>query len=458
MYHGRAVHPLWILLAAVIAVFVLIIRWKVNAFIALILSAILIGVLSPAIPLPEVMGEVGRRFGSVVGSIGVAIAMAALIGQCLMESGAADKITRRFIAWLGDRYSSLSMLISGYILSIPVFHDTVFYLLVPLARSMTIRSGGRHYLLNTLAIGAGGVSTHVFVPPTPGPLAMASEMNVDLGLMILVGLAVGVPSSLAAWLYCIWIDRKLNIPVREAPGLTLAELEEIANKPESELPGFWASLAPILLPVVLITANTLTATFGPQSALVPYTSFFGNATFALILSAAAAMWVLARQKGYSLRELAKPAEMAVKDAGLIILITAGGGAFGGMLVAAGVGDVLGEWAKSAGISYLVLGFGVSMMLRIAQGSATVAMITVSSILAPLVAQTPPAYHPVYILMAIGAGSITGGWMNDSGFWVYRTMTGLTEVEALKTKSVSLAVLGFAGLLTSWLGSVLFPLI
>ncbi len=450
-------HPLWILLAAVIAVFVLIIRWKINAFIALILSAILIGVLSPAVALPDIMEEVGARFGSVVGRIGVAIAMAALIGQCLMESGAADKITRRFISWFGDRFSSLSMVASGYILSIPVFHDTVFYLLVPLARSMTIRAGGRHYILNTLAIGAGGVSTHVFVPPTPGPLAMATEMHVDLGLMILVGLAIGIPSSLAAWLYCIWIDRKLNIPVREAPGLSLAELEEIANKPESELPGFWVSLMPIALPVVLITANTLTGTFAPESALHPYASFFGNATFALILSAASAMWVLARQKGYSLRDLAKPAEMAIKDAGLIILITAGGGAFGGMLVKAGVGDVLGEWAKSAGVSFILLGFGVSMMLRIAQGSATVAMITVSSILAPLVVQSPPDYHPVYILMAIGAGSITGGWMNDSGFWVYRTMTGLTEVEALMTKTPSLAVLGFTGLLVSWLGSVLFPL-
>ena len=184
----------------------------------------------------------------------------------------------------------------------------------------------------------------------------------------------------------------------------------------------------------------------------------GNPSLALILSAATAMWVLARQKGMGLRDLAKPAEKAIKDAGLIILITAGGGAFGGMLVAAGLGEVLGELAKSAGISYLVLGWGVAMMLRVAQGSATVAMITVSSILAPLVVQSPPPYHPVYILMAIGAGSITGGWMNDSGFWVYRTMTGLTEVEALKTKSVSLIVLGLTGLMAAWLGSTFLPLV
>ncbi len=451
-------HPLLILLIAVVAVFLLIIRFKINAFVALILSAILIGVLTPNVPLSEVMGEVTTRFGGVVGRIGVAIAMAALVGQCLMESGAADKITRRFIRWFGEKYSSLSMLTSGYILSIPVFHDTVFYLLIPLARSMTVRGGGRNYVLNILAIGAGGVATHVFVPPTPGPLAMAVTMNVDLGLTIIVGLVIGIPSSLAAWGYSVWIDRKLDIPIREAPGLSLADLEKVAHRSEDELPGFWTSLLPIILPVVLITSNTITNTFFKDAPFASLVAFLGNPSLALIISAAAALWVLARQKGMGLKDLSGPAEKAIKDAGLIILITAGGGAFGGMLVKAGLGDTLGVLAKSSGISYLALGWGVAMLLRIAQGSATVAMITVSSILAPLVVQSPPPYHPVYIIMAIGAGSIVGGWMNDSGFWVYRTMTGLTEIEALQTKSASLVVLGVAGLAATWLASILVPLV
>ncbi len=450
--------PLVILLIAVVLVFVLIIRWKINAFAALITAAILIGLLSPEIPLGDVMGKVAERFGGVVGRIGVAIAMAAIIGQCLMQSGAADKITRRFIHWFGKKYSSLSMVASGYVLSVPVFHDTVFYLLVPLARSMTMREGGKRYILNTLAIGAGGAATHVFVPPTPGPLAMAMEMNVDLGLTIIVGLVVALPASMAAWGYAWWIDSKLQIPIREAPGLSLAELEVIANRSEDELPGFWKSLSPIFLPVALITGNTITNTFFAGTEAARIMGFLGNPTFALMLSASTALWVLASEKGMSLRDLAGPTEQAIKDAGLIILITAGGGAFGGMLVEAGVGTLLGELAKSAGVSYLVLGFGVAMMLRIAQGSATVAMITVSSILAPLVVDAPPAYHAVYILMAIGGGSITGGWMNDSGFWVYRTMTGLTEIEALKTKTISLAVLGVTGFFAAWVGSVLFPLV
>ena len=451
-------HPILILLIAMAAVFLLIIRWKVNAFAALILSAILIGLLSPHVAVQDIMGAVTEAFGGLVGRIGVAIAMAAVIGQCLMESGGAEKITRRFVDWLGEKYSSFSMVISGYILSIPVFHDTVFYLLVPLARSMSMRTGGRNYLLYTLAIGAGGVTTHIFVPPTPGPLAMAETLGIDLGLVIIVGLMVAVPSALACWAYAYWIDRKMKVPIREAPGLTLDELREVANRPESELPGFFVSLLPIAIPVILITANTISNTFFPGTLLSNVTAFLGNPNLALILAAAAGLWLLASHKGLTLRQLAKPTEEAIKSAGLIILITAGGGAFGRMLVKAEVGTVLGGYAQEIGLSLMLLGFGVAMLFRIAQGSATTAMITTAEILAPLILAAPPAYHPVYILTAIGSGSIVGGWMNDSGFWVFKTMTGLTEVEALKTKTVSLFALGGAGLLASYLGALLLPLV
>lgn len=450
-------HPILILLIAMATVFLLIIRWKVNAFAALILSAILIGLMSPHVAIQDIMGAVTEAFGGLVGRIGIAIAMAAVIGQCLMESGGAEKITRRFVDWLGERYSSFSMVISGYILSIPVFHDTVFYLLVPLARSMSMRTGGRNYLLYTLAIGAGGVTTHIFVPPTPGPLAMAETLDIDLGLVIIVGLMVAIPSALACWAYAYWIDRKMQLPIREAPGLTLDELREVANRPESELPGFFVSLLPIAIPVILITANTISNTFFSGTLLSDVTAFLGNPNLALILAATAGLWLLASHKGLTLKELAKPTEEAIKSAGLIILITAGGGAFGRMLVKAEVGTVLGGYAQEIGLSLMLLGFGVSMLFRIAQGSATTAMITTAEILAPLILAAPPAYHSVYILTAIGSGSIVGGWMNDSGFWVFKTMTGLTEVEALKTKTVSLFALGGAGLLASYLGAVVFPL-
>jgi GntP family gluconate:H+ symporter len=450
-------HPILILLIAVATVFILIIRLRVNAFVALISSAILIGILSPDVAINEVVPAVGERFGGVVGRIGIAIAMAAIIGQCLMESGAADRITRRFVAWFGEKQSSLSLVASGYVLSIPVFSDTVFYLLVPLARAMSIRMGGGNYVLNVLAISAGGSATHVFVPPTPGPLVMAATLSVDVGIVILVGLCVALPASFCGWLYSIWIDRKLNIPMREAPGLSLDELGKIATRPEDELPSFWVSMSPILVPVAFIAANTIANTFYKETELAELTAFLGNPSFALLVGAVVSLWVLARQSRLSLKELAIPVEEAVKSAGVIILITAGGGAFGGMLVRAGVGDVLGKWAGELGMSLMLLGFLLAMLVKVAQGSGTVAMITASAIMAPPLGVAELSYHPVYVLMSIGSGALIGTWMNDSGFWVFRTMTGLTEIETLQTKTALLVVLGLTGFAVSLLGSWIFPL-
>ena len=450
-------HPLVILSIAVAVIFLLIIRLKINAFVALVTSAILIGVLSPQISLGEVMSEVGGRFGDVVGRIGVVIAMAAVIGQCLMASGAADRVTRGFVALLGEKHASLSLVISGYVLAVPVFSDTVFYLLIPLARAMSVRMGGKKFVLYALAIGAGGSATHVFVPPTPGPLAMAATLNLDLGAVILVGLLVAAPASFCGWLYSVHIDRKLNLPLREAPGLSLAELEKIAVRDDSELPPFWISMTPIILPVVLIASNTLAHSLSPGGPLTALTQFLGNPSFALLLSAGVSVWILARRKGLALAALAEPIEQAISSAGVIILITAGGGAFGGMLMLAGVGDAIGALSIDWGVPMLLLGFLLAVLFKIAQGSGTVCMITSAAILAPMIENAALAYHPVYVLMAVGSGALVGVWMNDSGFWIYRTMTGLTEVESLKTKTACLAAMGLGGFAMTLFLSAVMPL-
>jgi GntP family gluconate:H+ symporter len=452
------VHPIAILAVAVLLVFVLIVRLKLNAFLALVAAAILIGLLSPEIPAADVMRETGERFGDVVGRIGIAIAMAAIIGTCLTESGAADRIVRRFVSWFGEKRASLSLVASGYVLSVPVFFDTVFYLLVPLARAMSVRSGGRHYVLLVLAISAGGSATHVFVPPTPGPLIMAATLGVDVGLVILVGVCVALPASLCGWLYARWIDRRLGIPIRPVPGDSLEQLEAVAGRPESELPGLLRSLLPILLPVLLIGSLTVAKAANAEGPVAAALSLPGNPSFALALSAAASLWILARQRRLSLGALSRSVEKSIMSAGVIILITGAGGAFGGMLVRAGVSDTLGTLADGAGLSAVVLGFLLAALFKVAQGSGTVTMITVSSILAPLLVASPPSYHPVYVLMSVGAGSLVGQWMNDSGFWIFRTMTGLTEVETLETKSVMMAVMGFAAMIVTVLASRLVPLV
>lgn len=452
-------HPFAILGAATLLVFLLIVRLRVNAFFALIAAAVTIGLLSPAIPIEDVMKETARIFGSVVGSIGIAIAMAAVVGQCLTESGAADKVVRRFVAWLGEKRASLSLVASGYVLAVPVFFDTVFYLLVPLARAMSVRMGGSQYVLLVLAISAGGSATHVFVPPTPGPLVMSATLGVDVGLTILVGLAVALPASIGGWLYARWIDRRLGIPMRPVPGGdSLEALGRAAASPEAELPGLGLSILPILLPVALITAATVTKAVDATSGVARLAALMGDPNFSLMLAAAAALVVLARHRRLSVGQLSETVESSIRSAGVIILITAAGGAFGGMLVKAGVGDALGGLSQRAGLSPLVLGFLLASLFKVAQGSGTVTMITVSSILKPIIDAEPPTHHAVYLVMSVGAGSLVGQWMNDSGFWIYRTMTGLTEMETLQTKAVMMAVMGTVAMLATLLLSRLLPLV
>lgn len=449
-------HPLVILTIAIAVVFVLILRLRINAFVALITAAMTVGILSPKVALGDVMPAVAGEFGGVCASIAIVIALAALIGQCLMESGAADKIVRVFVRALGEKHASLSLLSSGYVLSVPVFFDTVFYLLVPLARAMRVRMG-KHYLLFLMAISAGGAVTHSMVPPTPGPLAMAATLNIDLGAMILVGAAIAVPMSVVGWLFGILRDRQLEIPLRETQGLSLEELEGLAQRDEARLPSFFMAMLPIVLPVVLIASNTLAGALGAEGALAEITAFAGNPNFALLASAAISLALLARQKGYTLAQLAKPVEAALASGGLIILITAAGGSFGKMLVQADVGKTIGAMSQEFGVPVLLLSFLLGTLLKVAQGSGTVAMITVSAIMAPLVLETPPGFHTVYVACAIGSGSLVGSWMNDSGFWVYKQMSGLTETEALQSWTPLLAVMGVVGYLVTQAAAIVLPL-
>lgn len=449
--------PLAILGIAIAVVFVLILVLRINAFIALITAAATVGILSPVVPLGQVMPSVAEEFGGVCGSIAIVIALAALIGQCLMESGAADKIVRVFVRALGEKRASLSLLSSGYVLSVPVFFDTVFYLLVPLARAMRIRTGN-HYLLFLMAISAGGAVTHSMVPPTPGPLAMAATLDIDLGTMIMVGAVIALPMSLVGWLFGVLRDRQIDVPLRETQGLTLEELEALARRAEERLPSFFMSMLPIVLPVVLIASNTLAGALGVEGALREITAFLGNPNFALLASAAVSLTLLAKQKGYTLAQLAKPVETALASGGLIILITAGGGSFGKMLVRAEVGEVIGGMSQEFGVPLLMLSFLLGALLKVAQGSGTVAMITVSTIMAPLVTGTSIGFHPVYVACAIGSGSLVGSWMNDSGFWVYKQMSGLTETEALRTWTPLLAVMGLVGFVVTQVAAILLPLV
>lgn len=470
-------HPLVNLVLGICTVIGLIVWLRFNAFLALIIAAMLVSLLAPGEPAERV-ARVAEAFGSTAGRVGIVIALAAVIGQCLMISGAADRIVHAFLRLLGRPRGNIALASSGFVLSAPVFFDTVFYLLVPLARSMH-RVTKVDYLKYILAIGAGGVATHTLVPPTPGPLIMADQLGVAVGMMILVGTVIAVPALIAGLVFGSWAQKRMPIPMRplgtEEPG---PDAEPAAA---DRLPRLWAALLPILLPVVLISSDTILSTIAgavaadptlaERSALVRWLSeptavrtaaILGNPNLALLLSAAAAMGLVWQRVRPTRRQFAHLVEEALLSGGLIILITAAGGAFGAMLQVAQVGEAVQNLfagrEQATGILLLLLGFTIASLMKIAQGSGTVAMIAGSAMLAAMIDPSDALpFHPAYLAAAVGCGSMVCSWMNDSGFWIVARLSGLTEIEALKTWTVMLVVMGFTGLAFTMLLASRLPL-
>lgn len=459
-------HPYLIVIIGILAVLGLIIFLRINAFIALISAALLVSFLAPG-PINEKVSRVAAAFGENAGKIGLVIGFAAVIGEAMMLSGAADRIVHAFLRLLGAQRASLALMSSGFVLSVPVFFDTVFYLLVPLAKSL-YRTTRRNYLLYVCAIAAGGAITHTMVPPTPGPLAMAASLNVSVGLMMVVGLLVAAPAAAVALAVAGLMDRYVTIgrlPVFSdddtADEVIAQRHAEIMRVPLIE------ALLPVLLPVLLISGDTVVGALKPAegpsiwATLKPWTEMVGNPSLALLVSMVISMITWVRLKRPKSSEFTVSVENALLSAGLVILITAAGGAFGAMLKATNVAATIQssfDQTGATGFIALLLAFCLAAILKVAQGSSTTAMITVSAMMAAMeLTQEKLGFNPVYLATAIGSGSLIGSWMNDSGFWIFSRMSGLTEAEALKTWTPILLVLGIVSLIMTLLLSVVLPL-
>jgi len=328
------------------------------------------------------------------------------------------------------------------------------------------RQTKKHYLKYAMAIAAGGVATHSLVPPTPGPLVTAQNLGIDMGVMIMVGTLVSLPAAVVGMFFCGYADRRMNIQMKPLDG----ELSEPEPLEDHQLPGLLMSLVPIILPVLLVSTDTIVRAMAGGSGIsrvAGITAVLGNVNLAMLMSAAIAMWMLKSKRALTNAQLAKVAEVSLMSGGVIILITAGGGAFGAMLKAAQIGPAIENLIKgnspheagpASGTMLLVLGAFIAALLKIAQGSTTVAMITSSAMIAAMVTSTKTlGYHPAYLATAIGGGALIGSWMNDSGFWIFVKMTGLTEAEGLKSWTPLLAIVGFAAVVISYLLALLLPM-
>jgi GntP family gluconate:H+ symporter len=476
--------PFVTLSVCIVAVITMISVLRLHAFLALTVAAFLAGIMTPVFK-PEVLGRISSsvradavanpwvaaielttiEFGVAAGSIAISIGLASIIGLCLMESGAADKVVRRFLGLFGEKRAALAILTSTYILSIPIFFDTMFMLMVPLARAMRLRTG-KDYLLYLMCICCGGVITHSLTVPHPGPLAAVASLNVDPGMSLLWGIVGGAIPCLLGYFVAKWINSRTEVPLREVPGASLDDLRGISAKPESELPSFFWSIMPVILPIVLISIASVAKIMNPDTApeAMPGWAraafFLGNKNVALVIGTVIALWVLARAKNLKVTGFEKIFGPPLETAGVIILITAAGGAFGAMLRNAGVGDAIKAASAGFEVNQLILAWAVAAVIRIAQGSATVAMITASAIMWPMIdpAVNPALpYNTMYLFLAIGFGAFCCSWMNDSGFWVVSRLGGLTERETLRSWTVLLTINSVIGLVLTVLFASILPL-
>jgi GntP family gluconate:H+ symporter len=452
--------PLIILLVSVVFIIAAIVALRLHAFFALIFAAVLVGILNSLLTaggptLVQSVDAVMTELGSATGKLAFTIAIASVIGAALMESGAAEKIVLRFIAVIGESRAPLALMACSFVLGIPVFFDTIFFLLVPLARSLALRTG-KDFTLYLLAICVGGVVTHATVPPTPGPLAVAELLKIDIGASILFGLAVGIVPAIAGLLFAGWCNRRHPFPVSASlpPGYVATP----AATDESKLPSFLASIAPVVLPLILIGIASVAAgmpeKFSPNVAGA--LAFLGNKNTALFIGALIAVGVYLRQKCAGWRDAGPVIGPPLETAGTIILITAAGGAFGAMIKLAGVGESVRSLTSDFAFNPVLLAWLLATVLRIAQGSTTVAMITAASIMFSLAGPGGFSVHPLYIFAACGYGGLSISWMNDSGFWIFSRMSGMTEGQTLRTWTPTIAVVALTGLVELVLLSTFFP--
>ncbi|MFC5409316.1 GntP family permease [Larkinella bovis] len=478
--------PLFILAVGVLIVVGGIIGLKLHPFLALLLGAFIVALLTPAEAIEQFaiakgtapaaaqalakksIGErIATEFGSTCGKIGILIAMAAIIGKCMLESGAAERIIRSMLRLTGIEKAPIAFLVSSFFLGIPVFFDTVIFLMMPLAKAMTLRIG-KNYLLLVLCIMAGAAMANSLVPPAPGPLFLVGEMHIPIGLMMMAGTIVGLFTITAGYFFALWANRRWPIPLRDSLDAKLEDIKLIAAKENHHLPGLGVSLLPVLIPLVFICADTALntmATPGQPLTESPFLNtilklirFFGDKNIAIVTGGIAALLILASQKKDSKEGLTPFVQAALMSGGGIILITAAGGAFGGMLQQTGISTRIADMTKEYQMALIPLAFLIAAVVRTAQGSATVALITASGILSGMATNANLEFHPVYLGLAIGCGSKLVPWMNDAGFWIICKLSNLTEREALKTISPLLVVMGLTGLIIIMIGAKLFPLL
>lgn len=424
----------------------LIIKFKVQAVIAILVGAITIGLVA-GMPFTEIISSVNEGIGNTLKSIALLVGLGSMFGAILEVSGGAQTLAVTMVNRFGDKKAAWALGITGLIIAMPVFFDAGLIILIPLAFSLAKKTK-RSSLYYAIPLLAGLAVGHAFIPPTPGPVLVASMLNVDLGWVILIGVCCGIVAMIVAG--PVWgsiCGKKYMIPVPE----------HVANQQdfdESKLPKFWTIVGIILIPLVLIILNSVAKVVPAMSGIQPILGFLGEPFVALTIATIVAMIILGYRHGYNSEELEKIMTKSLEPTGMILLVTASGGVLRYMLQNSGLGEVIGNAVSSAALPMVVVAFIVAALVRISVGSSTVAMTMAAGIIAamPGIAELSPIYLAC-VTAAIAGGATVCSHFNDSGFWLVKSLVGMDEKTTLKTWTIMETLVGGTGFIVALIISI-----
>lgn len=435
-------------LGGVAAVIVAVTWLRIHPFVALLTAAIGTGLAAGMAPA-DVIAAITTGMGNTLGFVAVVVGLGSMFGMMLEESGGAERLAGALVKACGEARTGLALGVVGFLVCIPVFLDVGIVMLLPLAVAAARRTGlpVTAYAFPMLA---GMAVTHAFVPPTPGPTAVAQLLAADLGQVIALGILTGLPTLAVA----AWFSRRFLVPLAAGnPPLTKPN-DRHADAPGSLMiqprlrePGVGLVLGLLLLPILLIVGDTVArATLGAESPLARWLPLVGHPFTALLIATLASFYFLGLRLGMPAGRIQQIAERALEPAGVILLVTGAGGVFKQVLVDSGVGKVVAASLAELPLSTIVVAWLVAAVIRVLQGSATVAMITAAGLVAPLVESAgEPEPFAALVTLAIAAGATIASHVNDSGFWIVTRFLGLSTAESLRTWTVLETVIGVAGL-------------
>lgn len=425
---------------------VLIIKCKIHAMLSILLGAITIGMVA-GMPFSEIVSAVNDGISNTLKGIALLVGLGSMFGAILEASGGAQTLAVTMVKRFGDEKAAWALGLTGLVIAIPVFFDAGLIILIPLAFSLAKRTK-RSTLCYAIPLLAGLAVGHAFIPPTPGPVLVATMLNVDLGWVILIGLACGtVALIIAGPVWGAYCGKKYMVPVPEH----VAKQEDMD---ESKLPKFSTIVLIIAIPLVLIILKSLAGVVPSMHSLSPVLTFLGEPFVALLIATLTAMFVLGKKHGYTMEELEKIMTKSLEPTGLILLVTACGGVLRYILQYSGLGDLIGNAVASVNMLIVVVAFIVAALVRICVGSSTVAMTMAAGIIAamPGISELSPLYLAC-VVAAVAGGSTICSHFNDSGFWLVKSLVGVDEKTNLKTWTIMETLVGFSGFVVAFIISL-----